>query len=603
MSIRVCHVMSADLWAGAEIQLATLASYLVTRPDIDMAAVLFNEGALARELRRLGIATVVIDEQKNSAIRIVTRLVSFLKRHKVDLVHTHRYKDNILGTVAAKTAGVRHIVRTVHGVNEAMVGWPQRKFESYDLVDRAVLRCAADRIIAVSHRMSQQLVENGHTPSKVVSIHNGVNLSTVEVVRTRQEVRAEFGIAPDAILIGTTGRLAPVKGHAVLLRAATIIRQRTPDVRFILVGDGPLEHELEGLASAQGLGNACVFTGARTDIPDLLAAMDIFTLPSLSEGVPMALLEAMVLGVPVVAASVGGVPEVVTHGETGLLVRSGDEYALANACIELVKDRRRAASLAATGKSFVQAHFSHDRNGAAVAALYHAVCRPGAVPQTQVVRPLPARAHTIEPPIESPGVLRFTWQLGCGFAHVATRRVIAAVDAWRLARRMRKVRRDPSALRRALRSAGKILVVCHGNIIRSPFAARLVAEALRDHPGIAVRSGGLAAIAGKPSHPRAVVAASKQRIDLTGHHAAPLDEQVVNASDVIFVMEVPHLIAIRRRFPSAEQKTFLLTCLASDTPLEIQDPYDGDASRFDACFDHIVRAVDPIVRTLSNTAA
>jgi protein-tyrosine phosphatase len=193
--------------------------------------------------------------------------------------------------------------------------------------------------------------------------------------------------------------------------------------------------------------------------------------------------------------------------------------------------------------------------------------------------------------------------LGCGLAHVATRRVNAAVDAWTIAHRMRKVRRDPSALTRALRSAGKILVVCHGNIIRSPFAAQLVAEALRDRPGIAVRSGGLAAIAGKPSHPRAVVAASKQRIDLTDHHAAPLDEQVVSTSDVIFVMEVPHLVAMRRRFPNAEGKTFLLTCLASDTPLEIQDPYDGDAARFDTCFNYIVRAVEPIVRTLSNTAA
>ena len=603
MSMRVCHVMSADLWAGAEIQLATLASYLVTRTDIEMTAVLFNEGALARELRRLGIETVVIDEQTNDAIRILSKLVPFLKRRRFDLLHTHRYKDNILGSVAAKAAGIRHVVRTVHGVSEAMQGWPHFKFRCYDLVDTAVLRYAADRIIGVSYRISQQLVENGHMPSKVTSIHNGIDFKKVEVVRSRDEFRAELGIGPGTTLIGTVGRLAPVKGHSVLLRAATRIRRRTDDVKFILVGDGRLEDELKRFASVQGLGDVCLFTGARMDTPDLLAAMDIFTLPSLSEGIPMALLEAMALGIPVVAASVGGVPEVVTHGQTGLLVRSGDEYELADACIDLVNDRRRAACLAANGKALVHARFSHDRNGAAVAALYQAICRPGTVPQMHVVRSLPAHARTVEPPIQPPGVFQFTWQLGCGFAHVAKRRAAAAIAAWRARRRMRKVRRDPSALTRALRSAGKILVVCHGNIIRSPFAARLVAEALRDHPRIAIRSGGLAAIAGKPSHPRAVVAASKQRIDLTGHHAAPLDEQVVNTSDVIFVMEVPHLVAMRRRFPNAESKTFLLTCLASDTPLEIQDPYDGDASRFDACFDHIVRAVDPIVRTLSNTAA
>lgn len=200
------------------------------------------------------------------------------------------------------------------------------------------------------------------------------------------------------------------------------------------------------------------------------------------------------------------------------------------------------------------------------------------------------------------GVFRFTWQLARAFADLASRKVLGAIDTWIDARRMRKVRRDPTALTRALRSAQKILVVCHGNIIRSPFAARLVADSLRERPGIAIRSGGLGAVAGKPSHPRAVLAAGRQRIDLTDHHASPLDEQIVNASDLIFVMEVPHLVAMRRRFPNARRKTFLLTCLASDIPLEIQDPYDGDASRFDACFDHIVRAVNPIVRTLANTA-
>ena len=582
MTLRVCHVMSADLWAGAEIQLATLASYLVTRTDIEMTAVLFNEGALARELRALGVPVVVIDEQTAGALRILASLVAFLRRGRFDVIHTHRYKDTILGAAAAKAAGIRHVVRTVHGLSEELRGWPRIKFACYDLIDTTVLRYTADRVIAVSSRMSHELIARGHNTSAVVPIRNGVNLGKIRALRSRAEVRADLGVEPDTILIGTAGRLVPVKGHRVLLRAARLIRQRTRDVRFLLAGEGPLEHELKALASELGIGDACVFAGARMDMPDLLAAMDIFTLPSLSEGVPMVLLEAMALSVPVVATAVGGIPEIVTHGETGLLVKSGDEYALADAWSELVDDPQRAACLGAKGKATVETRFSHERNGRAIAALYDAVCRPG---------------------VESRGVVRFTWELGRAFAEVARRRIVGAIDTWTAARHMRKVRRDPTALTRALRSAGKILVVCHGNIIRSPFAARLVADALRDRPGIAIRSGGLAAIAGKPSHPGAVAAASKQRVDLTGHQASPLDEQVVDTSDVIFVMEFAHLVAIRRRFPAAERKTFLLTCLASDTPLEIQDPYDGDASRFDACFDHIVRAVNPIVRTLSNTAA
>jgi len=177
------------------------------------------------------------------------------------------------------------------------------------------------------------------------------------------------------------------------------------------------------------------------------------------------------------------------------------------------------------------------------------------------------------------------------------------VHRWIAAWQMMRVRRNPRPLVHALHSAQTVLVVCQGNIIRSPFAARLVAHAATGERRLSVRSGGLGAVAGKPSHPSAVLTATKQRIDLTDHHAAPLDEQIVRTSDVIFVMEVRHLLEMRRRFPDAAAKTFLLTCLAAETPLEIQDPYNGDLSRFEACFDHITRAVHPIARTLSNSAA
>lgn len=200
------------------------------------------------------------------------------------------------------------------------------------------------------------------------------------------------------------------------------------------------------------------------------------------------------------------------------------------------------------------------------------------------------------------GLIRFSWDLACAFAGAIGHRIATATHGSMAAWQMRRVRRDPRKLLQALASAQTVLIVCHGNIIRSPFAARLVARAAGDRQ-LSVRSGGLGAVAGKPSHPSAVLTATKQRIDLTDHHAAPLDAQIVRTSDVIFVMEVRHLLEMRRRFPEAAAKTFLLTCLAAETPLEIQDPYDGDLSRFEACFEHITRAVRPIARSLSNSAA
>lgn len=145
-------------------------------------------------------------------------------------------------------------------------------------------------------------------------------------------------------------------------------------------------------------------------------------------------------------------------------------------------------------------------------------------------------------------------------------------------------------------------MVCHGNIIRSPFAARLVAQALGDHGRVSISSAGLAAISGKPPHPTAVLTATTHRVDLRNHTASPVRAETVARHDVIFVMDVPQLMVMRKRFPEARAKTFLLTCLASDAPLEIRDPVDGDELRFQVCFDHISRAVHPLVRTLCHTA-
>src|SRR5439155_4619795 len=144
--IRVCHIMSADLWAGAEVQVATVASYLVKRPDVNLTAVLLNEGPLARELRRLGVAVTIVDETRNNALRILVRLTRFLRANDFEVVHTHRYKDTVLGAIAAKLAGVPHVIRTVHGLSEPMRGWDRAKAVAYEAVDMAALRCFADRL-------------------------------------------------------------------------------------------------------------------------------------------------------------------------------------------------------------------------------------------------------------------------------------------------------------------------------------------------------------------------------------------------------------------------------------------------------------------------
>lgn len=165
--------------------------------------------------------------------------------------------------------------------------------------------------------------------------------------------------------------------------------------------------------------------------------------------------------------------------------------------------------------------------------------------------------------------------------------------------RMNLIRRNPTALTTALKSATNILIVCHGNIIRSVFAARLVAQAVGDRARVSVSSGGLAAVPGSRPHPTALRAATRLGVDLSRHASASVAPEAVASSDVIFVMDIPQLVVMRKRFPRVRHKMFLLTCLAPEGPLEVRDPVNGDESLFEECFDHISRAVRPIVHILT----
>jgi protein-tyrosine-phosphatase len=170
-------------------------------------------------------------------------------------------------------------------------------------------------------------------------------------------------------------------------------------------------------------------------------------------------------------------------------------------------------------------------------------------------------------------------------------------------RRMARVRSHPEDLLRALRRASSILVVCHGNIIRSPFAAALLRAVMAPLAMATIRSAGVDALPGRAPHPTAVRVAGTMHIDLNGHSATPLTQELVAKTDLIFALDILQLVAIRRRFPDARTKTFLLACLSPFVPLEIRDPIDGDEDVFVACYRHIAGAVLPIARVLSDRAA
>jgi glycosyltransferase involved in cell wall biosynthesis len=371
LPIRICHLAMGDGWAGAEVQLATLLAALSKMPDFEVSAILFNEGRLTGELRGLGIRTEVICESRHNSILIIKQLMHYFQQHQFDILHTHKYKDNILGSLA--TSGkIRPRIRTIHGFPEPFGGFQAVKIGAYQILDNWVNRLLVDQILAVSFDLRSHLIKH-FGADKVTCIHNAIDIEQIRVTRGAEELRKELGLDENEFLIGTMGRLMPVKGLESFLKAAHIIRRQKANVKFIIAGDGPLKDALQKQAREYGLGEVVLFLGHRNDSHNILELMDLFVLPSISEGIPMVLLEALALARPVIASRVGGIPEVIEHGVSGLLIAPGREDELAKTCIALMDDPDCARRLGAAGRQRVVEHFSASAMAKNVAEIYRSL--------------------------------------------------------------------------------------------------------------------------------------------------------------------------------------------------------------------------------------
>lgn len=366
--IRVCHVAVADLWAGAEVQLKGLIAQLARMTDIDLSVVLFNGGRLEKEIAHYGVPVQIFPEKHWSSIRIGTALRRYFGEKRFDIVHTHKYKDTILAAPVACWAGVPYVVRTVHGLTEPFSGVNAWKMSFYESVERRVHQRYVTTALAVSSEIERRLCQNGATD--VVCIRNGIELNALPDRSRCSATRKAFGVPDDVCLIGSVGRLTPVKGFPHLLKAVQILTEQGLHVKLWLVGDGILNQELRRLAQDSGVAEQVVMLGHRQDTYELLQAMDMFVLPSLHEGIPMALLEAMAVGLPVIATRVGGIPEVIEDRVSGILVEPGDPDDLALMCRKLMHDAASAERLGKAARARVEEKFSSGTMAADVANVY-----------------------------------------------------------------------------------------------------------------------------------------------------------------------------------------------------------------------------------------
>jgi glycosyltransferase involved in cell wall biosynthesis len=325
--LRIALMIECDGPGGAELMILELAKELRARGHSVLPVGLSNgTGWLGARFIAAGFEPASFELKRPLDLAAVRALTGILRDFRANVVHSHEFTMAIYGAAAAKRANARHVI-TMHGGLYYATAWRRR----------AALRWAMRRsaaLVGVSDATASALEHNlGIDRSKLHVVPNGIPLRT----GARARLRSELALAPGELLIVSVGNLYAVKGHAVLIDALATLRDRT-GWRLAIAGRGEEEPRLRAQAATAGIGDRVHLLGFRDDVADILAAGDVFTMPSLSEGLPLALVEGMSFGLPVVVTGVGGVPEVVTSGVEGLIVPPSNPGALAAALGELLEN-------------------------------------------------------------------------------------------------------------------------------------------------------------------------------------------------------------------------------------------------------------------------
>ncbi len=290
------------------------------------------------------------------------RLACFIRREQVSVVHTHLTGSRFLGALAALAGGAKTVISHDHSGKEYRQNHPFLSRLFLDPLDRLLMRYT-DRVLAVSEAIRRYDVEEKKIPAqKVEVLHNWIDARRfLPVSESRAELRKQWEIPREACVIGAVGRLNPQKGYSNLIEAAPAILKNHPETFFVFVGEGRERNRLEGLADSLGVLKACRFPGFMPEVPRAYSTFDLFALPSVYEAFGIVLLEAMAAGLPVVASRVGGIPEIVSDGESGLLVSPGDPEELSRAIDRLLSDPDLAVKLALEGKNRVLRNFDRTK--------------------------------------------------------------------------------------------------------------------------------------------------------------------------------------------------------------------------------------------------
>lgn len=387
MSLRVLHIFSGDLWAGAEVMISNLLRELQQQRGIKLIALSLNEGELTRRLREAGVETHVVPETRYSFAGIIREAFLLLRKRPIDVIHSHRYKENLIALLLSRLIGVRRLISTLHGLPEAVaerstVAAGLKRRVNFSLLKTFFLT------VAVSDEMKNVLVKNyGFSADRVTRIYNGIPVPQLSAISGQPSVVSHqpsavslqpaassrlsassarpqpasslslnLGLPSDpqpqpvaglnlnlssetTFHIGTVGRMVPVKDFDLFLETAAEIRKTMQNVRFSILGDGPLKDHLGAKAKTLGLNGEMQFVDPQPDPLPYYRSLDLYMNTSVHEGIPLSILEAMSCGLPVVAPAVGGIPEIVVSGMHGYLIDDRRAESFADGCLTVLNDQ------------------------------------------------------------------------------------------------------------------------------------------------------------------------------------------------------------------------------------------------------------------------
>jgi len=354
------------------------------RDHLDPLVVVFERGRgsateLQSECARRSLAFAAVWERHRYDLTLVRRALAVARSFRPDLIQTHSYKADLVGLALRWRLGIPWIAFSHGRTGEGC------KVRLYHTLDEIIIR-GADRVVAVSEARRAALRARGCRPTRLVTIPNAVAVAGAKA-GDAAAVRQELGLDAHRPVVAAVGRLSPEKGQSYFVDAMAAVARAVPGAQGLIVGDGQEEGRLRAKVAAMELDGAIGFAGYRRDMDRIYAAIDLLVLPSLSEGLPNVVLEAMAHGRPVIATRVGGVPEVVEDGVSGFLVAPADAHALAQATVTLLHDPVRRASMGAAARERVERGFSVRGRAARILSVYSDVL------QRRGPRPRPHRTY------------------------------------------------------------------------------------------------------------------------------------------------------------------------------------------------------------------